>query len=208
MSSIRTTVGFLLLIGLSCVALAQKPTLADPPTGRWIDLTHSFDAATIYWPTAGGFKLSVDQFGMNEKGYFYSSNKFAAAEHGGTHLDAPIHFSKQGMSVEQLSLDRFIGEAAVVDVTEACKNDPDYQVGVGDLHQWEMRNGRQFVDVIVLIRTGFSRHWKNRKMYLGTDQIGPEAVADLHFSRSRPRCGAVACGTPNDQSDRDRHRKY
>lgn len=185
-SSLRTNLCFLVLIGLQQVTLAQQTTPILALSGQWIDLTHTFDGSTIYWPTAGRFQLSVDQFGMTEKGYFYSSKRFAAAEHGGTHLDAPIHFAKDGKSVDQLGLDRFIGEAVVIDVAEACANNPDYQVGVGDLHQWEMQHGRQFVEVIVLIRTGFGRHWSDRKKYLGTDQVGPEAVADLHFPGLAP----------------------
>ena len=186
MSWNRFLIAYFLTISLSYAAEAQDATSEDRPVERWIDLTHSFDSDTIYWPTAEKFKLSIDQFGMTEKGYFYSSKNFAAAEHGGTHLDAPIHFSKQGKSVEQLSLDHFIGKAAVIDVTESCRKDPNYQVGVGDLHDWETRHKKQLVDVIVLIRTGFSRHWGDPKKYLGTDQIGPDAVADLHFPGLAP----------------------
>jgi kynurenine formamidase len=182
----RVNVLVWLLIGCSPVVVAQPASPGAPLSGKWIDLTHSFDESTIYWPTAGGFELSVDQYGMTEKGYFYASKRFAAAEHGGTHLDAPIHFSKNGKSVDQLALDRFIGEALVVDVAEACAGNPDYQVGVDDLHRWEQKHRRQFVEAIVLIHTGFSRHWNDRKKYLGTDQVGPQAVADLHFPGLAP----------------------
>jgi kynurenine formamidase len=74
----------------------------------------------------------------------------------------------------------------VIDVTDACSRDVDYQVGVGDLRAWEQHHGRQLIDVVVLIRTGFGRHWNDRASYLGTDQTGPEAVADLHFPGLAP----------------------
>ena len=61
---------------------------------RIIDLTHSFDAETVYWPTASGFELDVDFKGMTEAGFYYEANSFRSAEHGGTHLDAPSHFAK------------------------------------------------------------------------------------------------------------------
>ena len=118
---------------------------------------------------------------MTDKGYFYASKRFAAAEHGGTHLDAPIHFSKGGKTVDQLSLDRLIGEAAVIDVSEVCSRDPDYQVTVDDLRGWEVEHERQLVDVIVLIHTGFAKSWPDRKRYLGTEKLGSEGVAQLHF---------------------------
>src|SRR6266446_5765117 len=72
---------------------------SDP--GKIVDLTYSFDASTIYWPTEGGFEHKFELFGMQSGGYFYSSARFAAAEHGGTHMDAPLHFNRNGMSVDQ-----------------------------------------------------------------------------------------------------------
>ncbi|HEX6810737.1 MAG TPA: cyclase family protein [Planctomycetota bacterium] len=57
---------------------------------QWIDLTHTFDGSTIYWPTAGGFELTRDSKGMTPGGYWYEANTFRTAEHGGTHLDAPV----------------------------------------------------------------------------------------------------------------------
>ena len=72
------------------------------------------------------------------------------------------------------------------DVTNACRNNSDYQVDVGDLRRWETDHNRQLIDVIVLLRTGFGRHWQDRKRYLGTDQTGPEAVAQLHFPGLAP----------------------
>lgn len=146
-----------------------------------IDLSHTFDKQTIYWPTENGFRLIPEKAGITEKGYYYSSNRFMAAEHGGTHLDAPVHFNAEGQSVDQLPLQQLMGEAAVIDVVEACRKDPDYQIGVSDLRAWEEKTGRQLVDVIVLLKTGFAQHWPDRNKYLGTSQLGSEAVAELHF---------------------------
>ncbi|MDA8967952.1 cyclase family protein [bacterium] len=146
-----------------------------------IDLSHTFDKQTIYWPTENGFRLIPEKAGITEKGYYYSSNRFMAAEHGGTHLDAPVHFNAEGQSVDELPLQQLMGEAAVIDVVEACRKDRDYQIGVSDLRAWEEKTGRQLVDVIVLLKTGYAQHWPDRNKYLGTSQLGAEAVAELHF---------------------------
>lgn len=146
-----------------------------------VDLSHTFDKQTIYWPTENGFRLIPEKAGITEKGYYYSSNRFMAAEHGGTHLDAPVHFNEKGKSVDRLPLQQLMGEAAVIDVTAACRQDPDYQISVADLRAWEEKTGRQLVNVIVLLNTGYAKYWPDRKKYLGTDQLGPEAVAELHF---------------------------
>jgi len=151
-----------------------------------VDLTHPFDAETIYWPTEAGFRFEPGNNGLTEKGYYYAANRFATAEHGGTHLDAPIHFAAERHTADQVELDRLMGEAAVIDVTERCANDADYQVSVGDLRAWEERHGHQLDRVMVLLHTGWSRRWPDRLKYLGTEARGREAIAQLHFPGLAP----------------------
>lgn len=156
------------------------------PAGKLIDLTHAFDATTIYWPTEQGFRFEAGKNGVTEKGYYYAANRFATAEHGGTHLDAPIHFAAERHTADKVELERLIGEAAVIDVTRACAANPDYQITVGDLRAWEEQQQRKLDEVIVLLRTGWSRFWPERLRYLGTETRGPEAVAELHFPGLSP----------------------
>jgi kynurenine formamidase len=151
-----------------------------------IDLTHAFDADTIYWPTEKGFQFERGNNGVTPKGYYYAANRFTTAEHGGTHLDAPIHFAEGQPTADEVDIRRLAGEAVVVDVSARCAADVDYLVGVGDLHDWEERNKRQFVDVIVLLKTGWAERWPDRERYLGTKRQGPEAVAELRFPGLAP----------------------
>jgi kynurenine formamidase len=148
---------------------------------KLVDLTHPFDETTIYWPTEEGFKLLRGPAGVTERGYFYSANRFMGAEHGGTHIDAPIHFWKGGQTVDKIPLHRLIGPAVCVDVTKKCAADRDYQVTVEDFQGWESANKTSLRDRIVLIRTGFARYWPDREKYLGTSETGRAAVAKLHF---------------------------
>lgn len=150
-------------------------------SGRIIDLTHPFDEQTIYWPTEKGFQLLRGPAGVTDKGYYYAANRFQAAEHGGTHIDAPIHFFANRDTVDRIPLQRLIGSAAVIDVTKRCAADRDYQVGIDDLRRWEEEQRRQFVDVVVLLHTGWCARWPNRSEYLGTAETGDNAVSDLHF---------------------------
>ncbi len=148
---------------------------------RMIDLTHPFDEATIYWPTEEGFKLLRGPAGVTEGGYYYAANRFVCAEHGGTHLDAPIHFFKSGQTVEQIPLDRLVGPGACIDVSQKCVADRDYQVTVEDFEKWETANSSSLDSRIVLIRTGFARYWPDREQYLGTAEKGKGALAKLRF---------------------------
>jgi kynurenine formamidase len=157
-------------------------SLAQPISdSRMIDLTHTFDAKTIYWPTEDGFKLMPEAAGITEQGYWYSANRFKCAEHGGTHIDAPIHFFERGQTVDQLPLARLVGPGACVDVSLKCAADRDYQVTVEDFEAWEKANLASLQDRIVLIRTGFGRYWPDREKYLGTAEQGKGAVAKLRF---------------------------
>jgi len=148
--------------------------------GRWVDLTHAFSSRSIYWPTDTlGFRLEELAHGHTDGGWFYSSYRYSAAEHGGTHLDAPIHFAEGAWTSDQVPLASLIGPAVVVDVT--ARVSPDYLLTVEDLTQWEAAHGQIPNGAIVLVRTGWDSRYADRAAYLGTDQRGPEAVAQLHF---------------------------
>lgn len=154
--------------------------------GEWVDLTYPFDENTIYWPTADKFRLDTVSEGMTEKGYYYSAFEFCAAEHGGTHLDAPVHFAEGKQSMDEIPLDRLIGDAIVIDVSERALTDKDYLVSVTDFEEWEAENGTLPEDAIVLLKSGYGKFWPDRESYMGTAEIGAEAVAKLHFPGLAP----------------------
>ena len=163
-----------------------KTPAQDFPAGKIVDLSHAFDAETVYWPTAETFRLEKDFEGMTDKGYYYAANRYSAAEHGGTHIDAPVHFAKGRNTVDQIPLEQLIGEAVLIDVSKQCAANPDYQVSAADFQGWEKMNGPVPAGAIVLLRTGYGRFWPDRKKYMGTDERGPQAVAKLHFPGLHP----------------------
>lgn len=183
------TVSLAMLCG--CATPERPPSPSGnaffPQSGNWIDLSHEFSFDTIYWPTANGFEHTVDFKGMTPKGYFYASYEYKASEHGGTHLDAPIHFAKNRMTTEKIPLEKLIGPGVVVHLADRVKDNADHQVSAADLRDWEQTNGRIPNGSIVLLNTGWHRHWPDRKGYLGTDERGPEAVPKLHFPGLAPQ---------------------
>jgi len=170
------------------LAVSSGACTAVSPSGdeRWVDLSHAYDADTVYWPTAEGFELRVDAKGRTERGYWYEANSFSTAEHGGTHIDAPVHFAEGRWSVDEIPLERLAGPGVVVDVAAACAQDRDHTVDLADLAAFEARHGRIPAGAIVLLRTGFGRFWPDRARYMGTDERGPDAVAKLHFPGLHP----------------------
>ena len=166
-----------LLAGLSA---CRRDATSRFPGGRIVDLSHPFDAQTIYWPTEDGFKLEKEHDGVTDKGYYYASNKFSAPEHGGTHIDAPRHFAANANTLGQIPLEQLTGDAILLDVTAKCEN-RDYLISIDDFANWEREHGKIPDGAIVLLRTGFAKYWPDRVKYMGTDERGAAAVAKLHF---------------------------
>jgi|TARA_B100000809_G_scaffold245046_1_gene271617 kynurenine formamidase len=172
------------VLGFTACEAAPGPSdfsaVFDGTGGHWVDLTHSFSESTIYWPTdTAGFQLDELSYGVVEGGWFYASNAFSSVEHGGTHLDAPIHFAEGRLTADEIPLTGLIGPAAVVDVSRHATR--DYLLTVEDLTMWEAENGMLPDGGILLVRTGWGARWGDRTEYLGTDMVGPEAVPELHF---------------------------
>ena len=169
------------IAGSSCVSSGDRVRAVFDGGATWVDLSYTFSDETIYWPTAQSFSLERVAAGMTPGGYFYAANNFSAAEHGGTHLDAPIHFAEGRLTTDSIPLDRLIGPAVVVDVSARASADPDYQVTVADLEAFESERGLISAGAILLIRTGWGSRWPDRQSYLGTDLAGPDAVPHLRF---------------------------
>lgn len=149
--------------------------------GQWIDLSHAYDDNTLYWPTANGFSKTTDFEGHTEGGYYYSAYSVCTAEHGGTHLDAPIHFAEGMQTSDQLALDRLIAPAVVIDLTEKAASNRDLLITGADIAAWEQAHGKIPAGSIVLFHTGFASRWPDAASYLGTAERGAEAVPKLHF---------------------------
>lgn len=173
-------------------ACAQPAVEAAPPTLRFsdyqlVDLTHAYNAQTIYWPTSPtAFSLETLAKGPTPGGWYYSANSYASPEHGGTHLDAPVHFGEGQHATEQIELERLMAPAVVIDVQDAAAANPDYALRGEDVLAFEAAHGRIAAGTIVLLRTGWSRRWPDRKAYLGDDT--PNDASRLHF----PAFGADA----------------
>ena len=178
----------LVLAGASCTPSPPPPmpaTPGNPLSGTVVDLSHEYSDSAIFWPTAEIFRLEKVADGITPQGYYYAANNFESAEHGGTHVDAPVHFAEGKWSVDQIPLEQLIGDAAVVDVSSKSATQPDYQVTVADLEAWEKAHG-SLSGTIVLIRTDYSKRWPDAARYLGTAERGEGAVAKLHFPGLHP----------------------
>lgn len=150
-----------------------------PDHDRILDLTYAFDDQTIYWPNNLRFHRDDTSRGHTPKGYWYASGKFQASEHGGTHMDAPIHFAASGLSVDEIPVRHLIGPAVVIDIRRQCDRNPDYTLSKEDITTWESTHGQVEPDTLVLLLTGWGKYWPDKVRYLGSST--PDDPTTLHF---------------------------
>ena len=81
--------------------------------------------------------------------------------------------------MDRIPLEQLMAPAVVIDVIAKADRDADYRLTADDVREFESRHGRIPVGAIVLLRTGWSRRWPNRKAYLGDDTPGD--ASRLHF---------------------------
>jgi kynurenine formamidase len=146
---------------------------------KLVDLTYSYNEKTIYWPNAKGFVHRKDSWKVTPQGYWYAAGGFSSDEHGGTHLDSPVHFGQGKTTLDQIPVQKLVAPAVVIDITKAAAQNRDYRATAQDVAAFEKANGNIPAGSIVLFRTGWGKFWPDRKQYMGSDVPGD--VEHLHF---------------------------
>ncbi|XP_064480173.1 isatin hydrolase-like [Ornithodoros turicata] len=149
---------------------------------RIVDLSYPFNNETLYWNEDDRFRLNITTIDDPSFGW-YQADVLTTATHGGTHLDAPVHFDKNGWTASQIPLWRLVGiPIALIDVKTKAANNSDYQLSIGDLQRWESKHGPLPNDSLIVMRSGRGRLWPNRTQYFGLDEDG-----NRHYPSIRPR---------------------
>lgn len=136
-----------------------------------VDLTHRL---TPDFPSFFGKAFEVEtRAGRDESDFLLL--RLSYVEHVGTHFDAPLHFSKDGASIDEIPIEKLVCSLAVIDVREKVARNDDYRLGIGDLERFEARNGRIPDGACVAMLSGWQEH-------LGTDRfLNKDSAAALHF---------------------------
>lgn len=146
---------------------------------RVLDLTTPLSSATpalvLPDPFVNLIDFSLEEVSAyNDPGPFWRHNNIHTGEHIGTHLDAPIHWisGRDGDDVSQIPVDRLIGPAAVIDLTDKVAADPDYLLSVADVQEWEATNGTLPTGAWLLLRTGWEARGGTQEEFLNADDTG------------------------------------
>lgn len=164
----------------SAPVAAQTASGLDLETVKLVDLSYPYDESTLYWPTSPShFELEELANGVSDGGYYYSAYVLGTPEHGGTHIDAPIHFAENAATTAEIPLGQLIGPGIVIDVSEQAAAERDYRLDLATVKQWEETNGPVPRGAIVILRTGWGARWPDAMAYLGDDRPGD--ASNLHF---------------------------
>ncbi|KAK6176201.1 hypothetical protein SNE40_014529 [Patella caerulea] len=168
------TVPFLLLVFLG----ASMAIFYHEENTRVVDLTFAMNASSVYWPGSPDFIFTI----LNRKqigNHWFESNYFATAEHGGTHLDAPAHFSKGKWRTHEIPVERLVGPGVIIDVRSKATANHDYRVHISDIEVWEFKYGNIPQGAIVLMNSGWTKRYPDKSQVFNSENTtDPET---FHF---------------------------
>ncbi len=175
--------------GLTAVA---KPGLANSQAPRQVvDLTHTLDRSFPTFSGVPGFQATQT---FNAKDDGFNLFDLTLDEHTGTHIDAPLHFSEDGQSVDEIEADKLVLNLCVIDVRDQAAVDPNYQVTPGDLGAWIEDHGEMDAPCCVAMLSGWSERVSTPR-YRNADEEGTMHFPGFHAEAShmlREQSGAVA----------------
>lgn len=129
-----------------------------------IDLTHSLSSEITSWDSSCGFtKTIVLDYQDCTSSTVFQVQHITMHAGIGTHLDAPAHCNPTGMSVEQLPLNNLLRPCVMIDVSNHAHE--TYQIGVGDIVNFEKQYGTVESESCVIFNTGWSQWWKTPHRY-------------------------------------------
>ena len=141
---------------------------------RVISLSHPIYPQIPHWPGDPLTKFSVIAT-WERDGYFL--RKVEIGEHSATHLNAPRSFDPKGQGVAEISPEQLILQAVCLDVRDRCQGNPDYEISVADLKNWERNHQKIPPGCLVIANTGWHQKWSDPVEFLGNS----EDENQLHF---------------------------
>jgi kynurenine formamidase len=183
-----TAAGFA-VTALSSVEAEAKPAKGKDKSGgsaerteRYfkavIDLTHTMSPEFPTYFGVPGIELQK-QYDFKKDGF--NLNWWRIVEHAGTHIDAPIHFSENGATVEKIVAGELVVPLAVIDVRKQAEKDADYLMTVEDVLTWEKRFKKLPDNCCVAMMSGWGQHVANPAKFTGKDASG-----SFHFPGFSP----------------------
>ena len=149
----------------------------------WIDISVPLRNGMVHWPGDPPFQIS--RIKDLTRGDTVNLSNVNMGAHSGTHVDAPRHMVKGGKSLDQISIENFVGRGVLID---ARKGFSLGKVKKSDIHKGD----------IVLFYTGMSHHYNESKYYDSYPAI-TEEIANYLVSKKIKMVGVDACSVDHEQ---------
>lgn len=178
----------LLLLGLVLLLLWLQfrpgQTPSQPLAGwRIVDLTHPLTATIPIWPSDPPLELQP-WASYATAGYFI--HRISIGEHSGTHWGTPNTFLPGAASADQISVEKLVTPAVVIDGRSQAANNPDYRLSLANIQTWEASHGTIPAGSLVILWTGWQERWQDAIAFLNQDAQGVPhwpgfSAAAVHF---------------------------
>lgn len=152
-------------------AWPAPPAVARPASvtfSKVVDLTYTMSPDFPTFFGVPGIEMQK-QFDFKKDGF--NLYWWRIIEHAGTHMDAPLHFSEAGNSIDKIPADQLVVPLAVIDISAKAAADVDAQVTKADIEAWEAKNGKLPDACCVAMNSGWTKHFGSPK-YTGKDAAG------------------------------------
>lgn len=166
----------------AALGTAAAPAAMAQGVGQVLDMTHKLspDFPTFF----GEPGIAMDQaFNFAEHGF--NLYNLSINEHTATHLDAPLHFSADGASVDEIPVSDLVIPLAVIHIHEKAANDPDAQVTPEDLKKWISNNGPIPERACVAMHSGWAAKAGDAAAYRNVDDAGVMHFPGFHPEATR-----------------------
>lgn len=138
--------------GTAIATATTTPAMAGGHGGV-VDMTHVYDGDFPTYFGAPGIEIN-QAFNFKDNGF--NLFNLAINEHTGTHIDAPLHFSADGQSVDEIPVANLVCPLAVIDIAAKAAENADAQVTPDDLKAWISANGEIPDGACVAMHSGWA----------------------------------------------------
>jgi len=148
---------------------------------RVVDLTHTLPPDFPHFYGRPGLEL-IELVNYEDDGF--NGLAWELNEHTGTHIDAPIHFSRDGQSCDEIPIDNLVVPIIVIDVRAKAETNPDYELTPDDIQAWIDEHGPIPQGACVAMNAGWDRHATGPK-FRNADDDGVMHFPAFHVEAAR-----------------------
>lgn len=126
-----------------------------------VDLTHQLGEDFLGWD--GSQVVHRKNLMTIKKSGLLYMNEWRTVEHVGTHIDAPIHFSENGLPVNEIPISKLVAPLAVVDIRSKSSSNDNAQLTPDDIKAYEAEYGEIPENACVAMLSGWDAHVTSKK---------------------------------------------